>query len=113
VPLLGLDRKVEVKARWTGFAQISKWLDGNYALVVKCDRGEPVVVMRLRDCPRSRQGCWGKKMPEAPLVPGLVIGCFEIANGRLSEVAVAPTYRPSPQTPTYNNVLIYTSRLNF
>jgi hypothetical protein len=52
----------------------------------------------------------GKKLPEAPLVP--VIGRFEIANGRWSEVAVAPTYRPRPQTPTYNNALVFTC-LNF
>jgi hypothetical protein len=53
------------------------------------------------------------------LTPGLVIGRFEVANGLFFttgvgvQVAVAPSYRPIPQTPIYNNALIITSRLNF
>jgi hypothetical protein len=49
MPLLGVDRKIEVKARATGFAQAYRWLEGNYALVIRRDRSEPPVVLRLRD----------------------------------------------------------------
>jgi Holliday junction resolvase len=48
VPLLGVDRTVEVKCRGTGFAQLYKWLAGADILVVKRDRAEPLVVLPLR-----------------------------------------------------------------
>jgi hypothetical protein len=45
MPLLGVDRAVEVKCRATGFAQLCDWLD---ILIVKADHKEPlVVVVRL------------------------------------------------------------------
>jgi hypothetical protein len=49
VPLLGVDRTVEVKCRASGFAQLYGWLADNFALVVKRDRDAPLVVMRLSD----------------------------------------------------------------
>jgi hypothetical protein len=48
VPVLGLDRRVEVKCRGTGFAQLYKWLAGADMLVVKRDRDEPLVILSLR-----------------------------------------------------------------
>jgi hypothetical protein len=48
-PLLGIDRRIEVKCRANGFAQIYAWLDGSYALIVKRDRDVPLVIMRLSD----------------------------------------------------------------
>lgn len=48
VPLLGIDRRVEVKARAHGFAQLYTWLDGADLLVVKADRKEPLVVLPLK-----------------------------------------------------------------
>ena len=47
VPLLGVDRPVEVKCRATGFAQLYGWLDGRDILILKADRQEPLVVLRL------------------------------------------------------------------
>jgi Holliday junction resolvase len=48
VPLLGVDRRVEVKVRADGFRELYRWLDGADFLIVKCDRGEPLVVIRLK-----------------------------------------------------------------
>jgi Holliday junction resolvase len=52
VPLLGLDRRVEVKCRANGFAEIYRWLDGADFLIVKRDRSEPLVVLRLSEATR-------------------------------------------------------------
>jgi Holliday junction resolvase len=48
VPLLGIDRRVEVKCRGEGFRELYKWLDGADFLIVKADRREPLVVLTLR-----------------------------------------------------------------
>jgi Holliday junction resolvase len=48
VPLLGVDRRVEVKCRGNGFRQLYDWLEGHDFLVVKADRLEPLVVVPLR-----------------------------------------------------------------
>jgi hypothetical protein len=48
VPLLGADRRVEVKCRARGFQQLYAWLAGNDFLIVKQDRAEPLVVVPLR-----------------------------------------------------------------
>src|SRR5215469_18755358 len=48
VPLLGVDRKAEVKCRARGFQQLYKWLGGNDLLFVKQDRAEVLVVVPLR-----------------------------------------------------------------
>ena len=47
MPLLGVDRAVEVKCRATGFAQLYDWLDERDILIVKADHKEPLVVVRL------------------------------------------------------------------
>ncbi len=47
VPLLGADRVVEVKARKDGFRELYSWLEQRDLLVVKADRKEPLVVLRL------------------------------------------------------------------
>src|SRR5690242_1913149 len=44
VPLLGVDRVVEVKVRARGFAQLYAWLTGRDLLVVRADRREPLVI---------------------------------------------------------------------
>jgi Holliday junction resolvase len=49
VPLLGTDRRVEVKCRANGFAQLYAWLTDADFLVVKADRREPLVVLRLSE----------------------------------------------------------------
>src|SRR5262245_53790713 len=48
VPVLGGDRRVEVKVRCNGFRELYRWLDGADLLVIKCDHGEPLIVARLK-----------------------------------------------------------------
>ena len=48
VPLLGVDRRVEVKARANGFRRLYDWLGDHDFLIVKADRLEPLVVFRLK-----------------------------------------------------------------
>src|SRR3974377_2237611 len=45
VPLLGVDRRVEVKCRGNGFARLYDWLEGNHFLIV---RAEPLVIIPLK-----------------------------------------------------------------
>lgn len=40
----------EVKARKDGFRQIYNWLDNKDLLIIKADRKEPLVVLRLKNC---------------------------------------------------------------
>lgn len=47
LPLQGRDLCVEVKARADGFHRLYGWLDGRDVLIVKADRREPLVVVRL------------------------------------------------------------------
>jgi Holliday junction resolvase len=47
MPLLGTDRAVEVKCRAAGFAQLYDWLSERDILIVKADRQEPLVVLRM------------------------------------------------------------------
>jgi Holliday junction resolvase len=47
LPLMGRDLCVEVKARAGGFRELYSWLDGRDVLIVKADRREPLVVVRL------------------------------------------------------------------
>jgi Holliday junction resolvase len=48
MPFLGVDRRVEVKARAHGFRQLYDWLADHDFLVVRADRSEPLVVLRLK-----------------------------------------------------------------
>jgi Holliday junction resolvase len=48
VPLLGADRRVEVKVRGNGFVELYRWLERVDLLVVRADRREPLVVVPLR-----------------------------------------------------------------
>jgi hypothetical protein len=47
LPLMGRDLCVEVKARADGFRELYCWLDGRDMLIVKAERQEPLVVVRL------------------------------------------------------------------
>ena len=47
LPLMGRDLCVEVKARADGFAKLYGWLNERDVLIVKADRQEPLVVVRL------------------------------------------------------------------
>jgi Holliday junction resolvase len=47
LPLLGIDRRVEVKCRGAGFKELYRWLNGADFLIVRADRQEPLVVLPL------------------------------------------------------------------
>lgn len=49
IPVLGQDRKLEVKCRAGGFSQIYDWLGDNFGLVLKADHKPMLVVMRLTE----------------------------------------------------------------
>src|SRR6516162_3807123 len=48
IPLLGTDRRAEVKCRGNGFRQLYEWLEGHDFLIVRADRCEPLVVIPLK-----------------------------------------------------------------
>jgi hypothetical protein len=48
VPILEVDRVVEVKARANGFRELYRWLIDRDILIVRADRSEPLVVLPLR-----------------------------------------------------------------
>ena len=48
VPVLGVDRTVEVKVRGAGFRQLYAWLDGRHLLIVGADRREPLIILPLK-----------------------------------------------------------------
>jgi len=49
VPFLGVDRRVEVKVRAKGYGTVYSQLGDNFALVIKADRREALLVLRLED----------------------------------------------------------------
>jgi Holliday junction resolvase len=51
IPVLGVDRRAEVKCRGNGFRELYKWLDGADLLIVRADRRELLVVIPLRPPP--------------------------------------------------------------
>lgn len=48
VPLIGVDRVVEVKVRAHGFQQLYGWLEKRDLLIVRADRSEPLVILPLK-----------------------------------------------------------------
>ena len=61
IPLLGVDRTIEVKARANGFRELYAWLEQRDVLVVKADRREPLVVLPLRLATVIAAAAEGKK----------------------------------------------------
>ena len=49
IPVLGVDQRLEAKIRRSGFSQIRGWLRGNYAVVFRADKTEPLITLRLAD----------------------------------------------------------------
>jgi len=47
VPLLGIDRSVEVKCRARAFGQIYSWLANSDLLIVRANRKEPLVILPM------------------------------------------------------------------
>jgi hypothetical protein len=48
IPLLGIDRCCEVKARGDGFGLLYRWLTDRDLLIVRADRREPLVIIPIR-----------------------------------------------------------------
>jgi hypothetical protein len=48
VPVLGIDRVVEVKVRADGFRELYRWLIDRDILVIRADRSDPLVVLPLK-----------------------------------------------------------------
>src|SRR5262245_8671093 len=48
VPVLGVDRRIEVKSRANGFARLYGRLAGADLLIIMCDRAEPLVILPLK-----------------------------------------------------------------
>ncbi len=61
LPVLGTDQRLEVKARKDGFRELYAWLEDNFGLVIKADRKDPLVVLRLKDAARILMVAEGKK----------------------------------------------------
>ena len=55
--LMGRDFCVEVTARPDGFRELYRWLDQRDVLIVKADRREPLVVVRLSLAAEVAKGC--------------------------------------------------------
>ena len=49
IPILGIDQRLEAKIRAAGFKQIRGWMAGNYAVVYRANRSEPLITLRLAD----------------------------------------------------------------
>jgi Holliday junction resolvase len=48
VPILNVDRVVEVKCRADGFRELYRWLIDRDILIVRADRSEPLVILPLK-----------------------------------------------------------------
>lgn len=49
MPVLGRDVTLECKARANGFKQIYDWMADNYGVVLRADRKQPLICIRLTD----------------------------------------------------------------
>jgi len=48
IPVIGVDRVVEVKCRADGFRELYRWLIERDILIIRADRSEPLVVLPLK-----------------------------------------------------------------
>jgi hypothetical protein len=48
MPLLGVERRAEVKCRGNGFRDLYRWLGTNDFLIIRADRKGPLVVIPMR-----------------------------------------------------------------
>jgi Holliday junction resolvase len=67
MPLLGIDRKIEVKCRGNGFSRLYDWLADADILVIKRDRAEPLVIVPFRlavTIATAAEKCRAGRMPE-------------------------------------------------
>jgi hypothetical protein len=62
-PLLGADRKIEVKRHANGQARLYSWLRNVYAVIHRGDRREWLITMRLRDAIEIAKAAEHKKFP--------------------------------------------------
>jgi hypothetical protein len=64
-PVLGVDRRLEVKARASDFSLIRRWLGDHYGLVLKTDRQPALIVIRLDDFAQLAIGADLKRLEAA------------------------------------------------
>jgi hypothetical protein len=64
VPLLAVERTVEVKCRAAGFHQLYDWLNGRDVLIIRADRRELLVVVRSSLAAELQS--WLGDMPRRP-----------------------------------------------
>jgi Holliday junction resolvase len=75
VPVIGVDRTVECKARANGFAQLYAWLQDRDVLIVKADRRDALVVLPLRlaaeiaMAAESNSSLLRRRHPAGPVAP--------------------------------------------
>jgi hypothetical protein len=70
VPLLGADRRVEVKCRGKGFTELYRWLDGADLLIVRRDRNAPLVVIPLAFASEIAKATENSRITRAIGAPG-------------------------------------------
>jgi hypothetical protein len=79
VPLLGVDRRVEVKCRGGGFRRLYDWLTGADLLILRADRHEPLVVIPLRLAAEIAAVAEGRKtISEASSLPEEAGSCDNV-----------------------------------
>ena len=84
LPLLGRDLCVEVKARADGFRELYCWLNERDVLIVKADRHEPLVVVRLS---------WLSRLPKAEGEKECLPPAFVITAACLVQLQVSDSSR--------------------
>ena len=77
-PLLGVDRRVEIKRHAAGQGRLDGWLEPVYAVVHRGDRREWLVTLRLRDAIDRRQGSGAQQINERIRLP----------NRRAAQIAI-------------------------
>lgn len=80
-PVLGIDRQLECKVRAHGFAQVYGYLAQNYGLLLKQDRGEILIVTRLKDWAELAIRADTRRSTQPPIAAGKNPGGVKLAVG--------------------------------
>jgi hypothetical protein len=84
VPILGVDRAVEVKCCAAGFSQRYDWLKQRDVLIVKVDRQEPSVVLRISVAAEIAKGSDViRNFPAKGNIAGRAAACIRSANFKM------------------------------
>lgn len=69
VPILGIDHRLEAKIQASGFKTIYGWIEGVYGLVLRADRSEPLICIRLKDFAHLVRTADGERVKAASAKP--------------------------------------------